>query len=108
MIDNRFYKNNGPFSLKQIAEICNAELVDDGKSNVMINDLASIYKGGAGEISFFFALSRDFSIPFSIHSECSSTIFFIRDFLVPMGARTTSFSSLITREIVFLFEYIIS
>ena len=54
MVDPRFYKNNGPFSLKQIAEICNASLVDETKSDVMINDIASIFKGGEGEISFFF------------------------------------------------------
>ncbi len=54
MVDPRFYKNNGPFSLKQIAEICNASLVDKTKSDIMINDIASIFKGGEGEISFFF------------------------------------------------------
>lgn len=54
MIDNRFYKNNGPFSLKQISEICSATLQDESKSEVMINDMASIFKGAEGEISFFF------------------------------------------------------
>ena len=54
MVDARFYKNNGPFSLKQIAEICSCELLDESKSDVMINDMASIFKGGNGEISFFF------------------------------------------------------
>lgn len=54
MVDPRFYKNNGPFSLKQIAEICNASLVDETKSDIMINDIASIFKGVEGEISFFF------------------------------------------------------
>lgn len=54
MVDNRFYKNNGPFSLKQIAEICNAVLVDESKGGVMIHDLASIFSGKEGEISFFF------------------------------------------------------
>jgi len=54
MIDTRFYKNNGPFSLKQIAEICGAELLDNDKSDVLINDIASISNGTEGEISFFF------------------------------------------------------
>lgn len=54
MVDNRFYKNNGPFSLGQIAEICNAVLVDETKAGVMINDLASMFNGKEGEISFFF------------------------------------------------------
>ncbi len=54
MIDTRFYKNNGPFSLKQIAEICGAELLDASKADTMINDMSSIDDGGIGEISFFF------------------------------------------------------
>lgn len=54
MVDDKFYKNNGPFSLKKIAEICNAVLTDENKSDVMINDMASIFSGRDGEISFFF------------------------------------------------------
>lgn len=54
MVDPRFYKNNGPFSLKEIADICGAELLDTTKADIKINDIASIYKGGEGEISFFF------------------------------------------------------
>ncbi len=54
MIDNRFYKNNGPYSLKQICEICSASLQDESKSEVMINDMGSIFNGTEGEISFFF------------------------------------------------------
>ena len=54
MVDTRFYKNNGPFSLKQICEICSCELLDASKADVMIKDMASIFKGGEGEISFFF------------------------------------------------------
>ena len=54
MVDSRFYKNKGPFSLKQIAEICEAELKDTSKADVMINELASIESAGEGEICFFF------------------------------------------------------
>ena len=54
MVDTRFYNNNGPFSLKQICEICACELLDESKKDVMIKDMASIFKGGEGEISFFF------------------------------------------------------
>ena len=54
MVDTRFYNNNGPFSLKQICEICACELLDASKADVMIKDMASIFKGGEGEISFFF------------------------------------------------------
>ncbi len=54
MIDSRFYKNKGPFSLAKIASVCDASLSDSGKSEVMINDIASIYSGKEGEICFFF------------------------------------------------------
>jgi len=54
MIDSRFYQNKGPFTLAQIATICQAELSDASKAEVSINDIASIYNGGQGEISFFF------------------------------------------------------
>jgi UDP-3-O-[3-hydroxymyristoyl] glucosamine N-acyltransferase len=54
MVDNRFYKNNGPFSLAQIAEICGAELVDKSKAGVMITDMAGMDTGTDGEITFFF------------------------------------------------------
>lgn len=54
MVDSRFYKNNGPFSLQKIAEICGAELKDVSKSEVMIADIASITSGKEGEICFFF------------------------------------------------------
>ena len=54
MVDSRFYKNNGPFSLQQIAEICDAKLQDISHADIKIKDIASIYNGAEGEISFFF------------------------------------------------------
>lgn len=58
MVDTRFYRNNGPFSLQRIAEICGAVLCDEAKAGVMINDMATIDNGGEGEISFFFDKKR--------------------------------------------------
>lgn len=54
MIDNRFYKNNGPFSLAKISEICGAQLKDADKSEVMIKDIASFTSADKDEICFFF------------------------------------------------------
>ena len=41
MVDTRFFKNNGPFTLAQIAEICEAELEDKTKSDIKIKDMAT-------------------------------------------------------------------
>ena len=42
MVDTQFYINKGPFSLRQIAEICEAELADAGKADVVIKDIATM------------------------------------------------------------------
>ncbi|MBQ8677021.1 MAG: UDP-3-O-(3-hydroxymyristoyl)glucosamine N-acyltransferase [Alphaproteobacteria bacterium] len=54
MVDNRFYKNNGPFSLGKIAEICSADFVGEAHPEVMIRDIGTITSGGKDEICFFF------------------------------------------------------
>ena len=54
MVDTQFYINKGPFSLRQIAEICEAELADSGKADVVIKDIATMAKAGAEEICFFY------------------------------------------------------
>lgn len=54
MVDTRFFNNNGPFSLEQIANICGAVLVDESKKDVMISDLATMDKARSGEICFFY------------------------------------------------------
>lgn len=54
MVDTTFFKNNGPFSLTQIAEFCSAELKDAAKGNVSIKDIATMQKAGEGEICFFY------------------------------------------------------
>lgn len=54
MVDTSFYKNNGPFTLQQVAEICEAELKDSSKSTLEISDINTIERAGAGEICFFY------------------------------------------------------
>lgn len=54
MVDITFFKNNGPFTLGQIAEICEAELKDSEKSAVSIKDIATMSNAGEGEICFFY------------------------------------------------------
>lgn len=54
MVDTRFFKNNGPFTLAQISEICEAELEDKSKADVQIRDLATMSGAKEGEICFFF------------------------------------------------------
>lgn len=54
MVDTRFFKNNGPFRLSEIAEICNSELKDSTKSDIQISDIATMGKAKEGEICFFY------------------------------------------------------
>ncbi len=52
MADRRFFHNKGPFTLKQIAEISNTELVR-GEAKHAINDVAPLDRAQADEITFF-------------------------------------------------------
>lgn len=54
MVDATFFKNNGPFTLAQIAEVCGAELRDSSKANESIKDIATMTNAGVGEICFFY------------------------------------------------------
>ena len=54
MADSAFFKNNGPFSLKQIAEITGAVIGDNVDENLMISDISTLQKAGLGEICFFY------------------------------------------------------
>lgn len=54
MVDTAFFKNNGPFTLAQIAEICGAELREASKANFSINNIATMDMAGANEICFFY------------------------------------------------------
>lgn len=54
MIDRNFYKNNGPLTLGQVAEITGAVLTDPAKSNETVDDIGIMEKAGANEICFFY------------------------------------------------------
>ncbi len=54
MVDSRFYKNNGPFSLTDIAEICDAKLVNPANGNVKIFEICTLEKEEPNSICFFF------------------------------------------------------
>ena len=54
MIDKTFYKNNGPFTLAQVAEITGSVLTDAGAGNVKVKEIASMEKAGADDICFFY------------------------------------------------------
>ena len=54
MVDTSFYENKGPFPLAQVAEICEAELIDASKSQEMIADIATMQSAGENDICFFY------------------------------------------------------
>ncbi len=83
MIDSRFYKNNGPLSLAKIASVCEAELVDGSKADVMINDIASIFSGQEGEICFFFDRKKKEKAALIKTTACVTSPAFVE--LIPQG-----------------------
>ena len=54
MVDTSFFINNGPFTLQQVADICEAELQNAEKAGVTVNNINTMEKAGAGEICFFY------------------------------------------------------
>ena len=54
MVDTTFFKNNGPFKLSVIAEICGAELRDLSQGEISISDISTMEKAQKGEICFFY------------------------------------------------------
>lgn len=54
MVDTSFFINNGPFTLQQVAEICEAELQNAEKAGVTVNNINTMEKAGVGEICFFY------------------------------------------------------
>ena len=73
MPDNRFFENKGPFSLKQISEICDAELGDLSKAEVMIKDLGTFTSAGEGEICFFYDKKQKEKAPEIKATACITT-----------------------------------
>ncbi len=54
MVDTTFFKNKGPFTLEQIAQITGAKLKDETKKDVKIFDMAELDAAKDGEISSFY------------------------------------------------------
>jgi len=54
MADKAFFKNNGPFSLKKIAELTGSELLDSSKGAVEISEIKTLEKALEGDICFFY------------------------------------------------------
>lgn len=54
MIDKNFYKNNGPFTLSEIADITGAVLTEESKAQEIISNMATMEKAGENEICFFY------------------------------------------------------
>ena len=54
MVDTRFYKNNGPFTLAKIAEVTGAQLQDETKSQEQVVGLASMESATNNDLCFFF------------------------------------------------------
>lgn len=53
MVDTRFYENHGPFTLAQVAEICDARVEDASKADVEVRELATMSAAAEGDICFF-------------------------------------------------------
>ena len=54
MVDTRFYENHGPFTLAQVAEICDARVEDASKADVEVRELATMSAAAEGDICFFY------------------------------------------------------
>lgn len=54
MVDTRFFNCNAPMSLAEIAEVCDAKLIDESKGGIKISGLATMKNAGEGEICFFY------------------------------------------------------
>src|SRR5574344_1342155 len=54
MVNVNFFKNNGPFTLAQVAEICDAELKNAQQANVQILDMADLEHAAEGQICSFY------------------------------------------------------
>ena len=73
MADSRFYENHGPFTLEQIAEICEAVLEDASLKDVSISGLATMASAGEGEICFFYDKKKKEAVASVKASACVTT-----------------------------------
>ena len=67
LIMTSFFINNGPFTLQQVAEICEAELKNTEKANVTVNNINTLEKATAGEICFFYDKTVHFGRKLQFH-----------------------------------------
>lgn len=54
MVDTNFFKNNGPFTLKQVVDIIEAEVIQPCNLDAVIIDIAPMETAGENEICFFY------------------------------------------------------
>lgn len=54
MVDTKFFKNNGPFTLKQVVEIIGAEFAQGCNLEDTISDIAAMESAKENEICFFY------------------------------------------------------
>jgi len=54
MVDTSFYKNNGPFTLAQVAELTGSLLQDGSKNSELISNIATMEKASSDDICFFY------------------------------------------------------
>ncbi len=52
MTDTRFFRRAGPFTLQQLAEISGGTLQNEAAGDVVVSDVAPLYKAGQDDISF--------------------------------------------------------
>ena len=52
MADSKFFKNGGPFSLKELSNISGSSLSDEGFAALEITDVAPLNKATKNQISF--------------------------------------------------------
>ena len=54
MVDTSFFKNNGPFTLKQVAEIIESKVTQNCNLEDVVHDIAPMEHAGENEICFFY------------------------------------------------------
>lgn len=52
MVDTSFFINNGPFTLQQVAEICEAELQNAEKAGVTVNNINTMERQAPAKFVF--------------------------------------------------------
>ncbi|MDD4557162.1 MAG: UDP-3-O-(3-hydroxymyristoyl)glucosamine N-acyltransferase [Alphaproteobacteria bacterium] len=54
MVSMTFFKNKGPFTLKEIAETCELKLLDETKADFKVYNISALSDAGSGEICSFY------------------------------------------------------